>query len=55
MANDKYMPSGMGGKTMGHDKSPKPCKVPVGQGFKEVKEIRTGYKGYPKQAFDYKY
>jgi len=54
-SNEKYMPKSMGPKVMGHDSSPKDCYVPVGEGFKEVKTFRTGNKGYPSKAFDYKY
>lgn len=53
--NERYMPKGMKDKVMGHDKAPKKCNVPVGEGFKEVKPFHDGNKGYPKQAFDYKY
>lgn len=42
-------------KEMGHDKAPMKCNVPMGQGFKEVKPMKQGNMGYPKQAFDYKY
>jgi len=53
--NDQYMPKGMGSKVMGHDNKPKSITVPEGQGFKEVKPFRQGNRGYPSQAFDYKY
>lgn len=53
--NNKYMSKGMGGKEMGHDKSPSSLTVPCGGGFKEVKPFREGNKGYPSQAFSYKY
>lgn len=53
--NESYMSKGMGGKVMGHDKSPSKIDVPVGNGFSEVKTFHEGYKGYPRQAFDYKY
>lgn len=53
-ANERYMPSGMSGKVMGHDKAPKSCGAEVGMGFKEVKPFKEG-RGYPKQAYDYKY
>jgi len=55
MKNERYMPKGMKDKKMGHDKAPKSIDVPCGQGFKEVKPFRDGNKGYPPQAFDYKY
>lgn len=53
-SNERYMPKGMG-KVMGHDKSPRSVDVPVGAGWKEVKECKVGNKGYPQQAWDYKY
>ncbi len=53
--NDMYMSKGLGSKVMGHDKAPKHIYVPEGQGFKEVKPYHQGYRGYPSQAFDYKY
>lgn len=53
--NERYMPTGMKNKVMGHASKPMPCTVPVGEGFKEVKPFRDGDKGCPKQAFDYKY
>lgn len=53
--NERYMPKGMSSKVMGHEKNPKSIDVPCGQGFKEVKPFRDGNKGYPSQAFDYKY
>lgn len=53
-ANERYMPSGMSGKVMGHDKAPKGCDPKVGMGWSKVKPFREG-KGYPKQAYDYKY
>jgi hypothetical protein len=54
-SNERYMPKGMKNKVMGHASKPIPCNVPVGEGFKEVKPFREGNKGYPRQAFDYKY
>ncbi|NGX36875.1 MAG: hypothetical protein K1000chlam2_00020 [Chlamydiae bacterium] len=55
-ANEKYMEKGMAGsgKVMGHDKSPSKVGLMVGYGFKEIKPFHEG-KGYPKQAYDYKY
>lgn len=53
-ANEKYLPKGMNG-IMGHEKAPKSCNPPVGQGWKEVKPMKQGMKGYSKEAFDYKY
>lgn len=55
MKNERYMPKSLGSKVMGHEKAPKPCNVPMGNGFKEVKPFKEGNKGYPSQAFDYKY
>lgn len=55
MKNERYMPKGMNKKVMGHDKAPKNIDVPCGEGFKEVKPFYDGNKGYPPQAFDYKY
>lgn len=55
MKNERYMPKGMKKKVMGHDKAPNEINVPCGQGFKEVKPFHDGNKGYPSQAFDYKY
>ena len=54
--NSQYMSKGSSkGKIMGHDKSPTKVYVPEGQGFREVKNLKPGMKGYPHQAFDYKY
>lgn len=55
MKNERYMPKGMDKKVMGHEKKPNKVDVPCGEGFKEVKPFKDGNKGYPRQAFDYKY
>lgn len=55
MKNERYMPKGMDKKVMGHEKKPKKVDVLCGEGFKEVKPFKDGNKGYPRQAFDYKY
>ena len=55
MKNERYMPKGMKEKVMGHEKQPMKIDVPCGNGFSEVKPFREGNKGYPKQAFDYKF
>jgi len=54
--NERYMPKGMKGKVMGHEKKPMGIKVESGQGFKEVKNMHyKGMKGYSDKAYDYKY
>jgi hypothetical protein len=53
-ANERYMPKGMGGKMMGHEKKPMGLKVPCGDGMKGQMK-RMSKKGYPDKAFDYKY
>jgi len=53
-ANERYMPKGMKGKMMGHANAPQSIKILFGEGYKGQK-MREGNKGYPNQAFDYKY
>lgn len=38
-----------------HEKKPSKVMPKIGQGFSEVKDFKCGHKGYPKQAYDYKY
>lgn len=54
-SNERYMPKGMGGKVMGHDRKPSSCSVPVGEDWSKVKPFKPGNLGYPSKAFDYKY
>lgn len=55
MKNEKYMPNNMKEKVMGHEKQPMNIKIPEGQGYSEVKPYKPGMKGYPKEAYNYKY
>lgn len=44
-----------GKKVMKHDKAPSGISVPCGEGWSEVKPFKVGNKGYPSQAYGYKY